>query len=220
MLSTCRTVRLVHQHYMATQQLCRPTMKPFCRLLGLTSCRCRTVLRDAIDNLGLIMETSSCFQALHWALHLLYDRLKNRPSALMQNQPTPSLRLLPPLMLVPSELASLKPQAEVLGGVLRASSMCLAIARLPAADVLHSSSATSMSPRAAITQAVFKTCLELVPLQQQLAGPCCSSDPGPATEQHGTAGEATVAGRASSWEEILFQQLGDSLTACATQQGK
>jgi hypothetical protein len=159
-------------------------------------------MQNAIDNLGLVMETSSCFQALHWALHLLYDRVKNRPSALLQNQPTASL--LPPLMLVLSELASLKPQAEVLGGVLRASSMYLVIARLPAVDVqqchFHFSWCGNRASRVA-------DLLELVPLQQQLAGPCCSSDPGPATEQHGTAGEATVAGRASSWEKRCSSSL-------------
>ena len=154
-----------------------------------------------------------------------------------------SMRLLPPLLLLLAELAALQPEAYgsstyVLDSVLAASNMCMAIAKLPAAaGAQQASSGSSLSPSAAVLQGVFHACLELLPLQQQLAASRCRTSPGAAATESASSPwdshrllasvssllgnpAAGAAPRLMPWERQLFRMLGDSMVACASQQGE
>lgn len=154
-----------------------------------------------------------------------------------------SMRLLPPLLLLLAELAALQPEAYgsstyVLDSVLAASNMCMAITKLPAAaGAQQASSGSSLSPSAAVLQGVFHACLELLPLQQQLAASRCRTSPGAAAAESASSPwdshrllasvssllgnpAAGAAPRLMPWERQLFRMLGDSMVACASQQGE
>jgi hypothetical protein len=141
----------------------------------------------------------NCLPALNWGLQCLCRRLEGEVAAAGSQQEGcssssaggaanfQSMRLLPHLPALLSELVALQPRLDVLSNVTNLSFKCLATGlqlRLAACGEQPSLSGSCTKAQGlAITKGLFGACLEvLVPVQQHLATHDCSVNDGAAIE--------------------------------------
>jgi hypothetical protein len=200
----------------------------------------------------LLKVLGDCMPALDWALQCLLERLQGEVAAAGSSQPDlgeccnssgggaaedfHSMRLLPHLPALLSELVALQPGIGVLSNVSNLSFKCLGIGlqlRISACGEQPSLSGSRTKAQGlAITKGLFGACLEvLVPVQQHLATHGCSMADGTAiggSGRHASTGDvvtgcdqhadadpdvAIFRPTAKSLGGLLFRVLAGSLTA-------